>query len=378
MTGVRAGVVSTVIPVFNRPRLLAEAVQSVLAQTYRPIEIIIIDDGSSDETPTVGQAFAADHPDIVRYVPRAHQGYTAALNAGIAIAAGEFVQLLDSDDLLLPEKFARQVAGLRAHPECGISYCFIREYAIGEPSSGRPARRTGETFVELFPAILSGKIWPNPSPLFRRDVVEVSGAFANLVVHPEWEYECRAAARGVRLHHCREFLGDTRGTHRLEGRRKGGVPRDALKDYAEVLGRVLGHARAASVPAAAVDRFARRLYSAAALCAAEGFQAEARHCLMLAASAATGASIRLRIAWYGYASDRFGWQTVGRWSFAVERSGLADATRFLRYRPAALCALWKHRARIARETITGAPVGSWPVLLRDRWVHRQSARRFSP
>ena len=377
MTNVLPELVSTIIPVYNRPRLLTDAVNSVLSQTYRPIEIIIVDDGSTDETAAVGQALEAGHPQTVRYLRQTHQGYTAALNAGVAAALGEFVQFLDSDDLLLPEKFSRQVAGLRFRPDCGISYCYIREYPIGEAWAGRPARRTGETFDQLFPALLSGKIWPNPSPLFRRDVVDANGPFLDRQVHPEWEYECRAAARGVRLDHCREFLGDTRGMHHVEGRRKGGVPREALTDYADVLERILGHARTAGVGGEAIGRFSRRLMSAARQCAAEGLEPDARRCSRLAEGAAVGSGDRLRVAAYVAASSLFGWQRLGRSCVGAERSRLGAAARAVRYRPAELFALWSYRARIARQTIAGEPLVSWPRLLRHRWLHRQSARRFS-
>src|SRR5688572_28290377 len=115
----RAGVVSTIIPVYNRAALLIEAVNSALAQSYPLHEIIIVDDGSTDESVAVALEFAARHPSVVRVLQLGHGREWRARNHGLAIATGEFIQFLDSDDLIAPEKLATQVAAFRAHPECG-------------------------------------------------------------------------------------------------------------------------------------------------------------------------------------------------------------------------------------------------------------------
>src|SRR5262245_21086983 len=96
------GLVSTIIPVYNRPALLSEAVTSVLAQTYRPIEIIIVDDGSTDATPEIAQSLASAHPTEIRWLRIINGGPGAAREAGRRCARGAFIQYLDSDDLLHP------------------------------------------------------------------------------------------------------------------------------------------------------------------------------------------------------------------------------------------------------------------------------------
>ncbi len=293
---------STIIAVYNRPTLLQEAVASVLAQTHQAVEVLIVDDGSTDATPEVGRALEAGHPGVVRFITQPHVYYTAAWNTGLREATGEFVQFLDSDDLLLPDKFAFQVDALNEHPECGISYCYIHEHPFGEPRTGVAARHTATTFATLFPQLLSAKIWPSPSPLFRRSAVEAAGEFLDVRVQPDWEWECRLAARGVRLHHCRQFLGETRGTHALESRRKGGVPEGRSRDYVTVLERVVGHARAAAVPEAALDVLAPKLFTAARLCAREGFDDEARRALELARRLASPSRRRRLSAYSGVAS----------------------------------------------------------------------------
>ena len=122
------GLVSTIIPVHNRPALLREAVASVLAQTYRPVEIIIVDDGSTDETGREAEALAEAHSEV-RAIHRQNGGPGAARETGRLAARGEFIQYLDSDDLLLPTKFELQVAGLRQCGDCAVSYGKTRFYA---------------------------------------------------------------------------------------------------------------------------------------------------------------------------------------------------------------------------------------------------------
>lgn len=85
------GLVSTIIPVYNRPLLLREAVASVLAQTYRPIEIIVVDDGSGDESRLAAERLSAEHAGEVVLILKDHGGVSAARNAGLERARGEFI-----------------------------------------------------------------------------------------------------------------------------------------------------------------------------------------------------------------------------------------------------------------------------------------------
>ena len=110
------GLVTVVIPSYNRARLICIAIDSVLAQTYRPIEIVVVDDGSKDDTRAVVESYGAP----VRYVHQANAGAAAARNTGIRHARGEFIALLDSDDLWHPWKLEAQVRLLRARPHVGM------------------------------------------------------------------------------------------------------------------------------------------------------------------------------------------------------------------------------------------------------------------
>src|SRR5262245_10021714 len=206
------GLVSTTIPVHNRPLLLREAVESVLAQTYRPIEIVIVDDGSTDDTAQSIAALAACYPSIVRHLRVPNGGPGASREAGRLIAKGEFIQYLDSDDLLLPRKFELQVGGLRANPECDVAYGRTRFYGAGEESGNMSWKRTGERIETMFPSFLQSRWWDTSTPLYRRKVIDRAGEWLRLRNEEDWEYDCRIASQGVRLHQCPEYVSDTR-TH---------------------------------------------------------------------------------------------------------------------------------------------------------------------
>ena len=108
--------VSVIVPTYNCARFLGAALESVLAQTYADLEILVVDDGSTDATPAVMEAFAGR----VRYLRQANRGVSAARNLGLAQAGGELIAYLDADDRWVPHKLERQLAFLEAHPECGL------------------------------------------------------------------------------------------------------------------------------------------------------------------------------------------------------------------------------------------------------------------
>ena len=114
-----APLVSVIIPTYNRARQVCNAIDSVLAQAYRPIEIIVVDDGSIDDTSSA----VAGYGDAVRYLRQENGGPSHARNTGIASARGEVIAFLDSDDLWYPEKLARQVEVLRGDPRIGAVDC---------------------------------------------------------------------------------------------------------------------------------------------------------------------------------------------------------------------------------------------------------------
>lgn len=111
--------VSVIIPTYNRERFIADAVDSVLAQTYDDFEVIVVDDGSSDGTPAILSVYADDR---LIHLTQSNQGRSHARNRALAIARGEYIAFLDSDDVYLPSKLALQVSFLDSHPDVGMIY----------------------------------------------------------------------------------------------------------------------------------------------------------------------------------------------------------------------------------------------------------------
>ena len=111
-------VISVITPTYNRARFLPAAVASVLSQTFGDFELIIVDDGSEDNTPDVLKPFLADRR--VRYVYQENQGQSHARNLALKQATGDFIAFLDSDDVWAPDKLEKQLAVFRANPEVDI------------------------------------------------------------------------------------------------------------------------------------------------------------------------------------------------------------------------------------------------------------------
>jgi glycosyltransferase involved in cell wall biosynthesis len=163
--------VSVIIPTYNYAHFVREAVESVLNQSYKAHEIIVIDDGSTDDTAQVLGPFVRDGR--IRYHAQSNGGLCRARNAGFALATGDAFALCDSDDAWHPEKLARQVAYVEAHPECGL---------VGTASfSQEPLRwsELGDMAASELPleAHLTRTRFCPSSALFRRTVWETIGGF---------------------------------------------------------------------------------------------------------------------------------------------------------------------------------------------------------
>lgn len=315
----QTGLVSTIIPVFNRPSMLREAVASVLGQTYRPIEIVIVDDGSTDETGLVAEQMAQECSEI-RVMHQSNRGVAQAREAGRLAARGEFIQHLDSDDVLLPQKFEKQVAGLREHPECGVSYGWTRLRLSDGTVTTTPARRTGERIETMFPSMLGSRWWHTPTPLYRASVIEAAGPWTDLGNEEDWEYDARIAAQGVRLHYCEEWICEFRHHGGVRLSTRGHFPQ-ALRDRAKAHELILDHARRAGIPADAAEmrHFARELFLLARQCGAAGLSDESRRLFDLSRQASGRDASRLQFRLYLAATRVLGWSNTGRAAALLDR-----------------------------------------------------------
>lgn len=200
------GLVSTIIPVYNRATMAQKAVDSVLAQTYRPIEIVLVDDGSTDgETPAALDELKRAHPDIIRVINQKNGGPGLAREAGRLLARGVFIQYLDSDDWLLPNKFEVQVKALCSQPECDIAYGITRLVDNEGHTLVEPSKHTGERHEYLFPLLLKDRWWHTSTPLYRRSISDAAGPWPKQ--RPEdWDLEARMGALRPKLVYCDELV----------------------------------------------------------------------------------------------------------------------------------------------------------------------------
>lgn len=163
--------VSVIVPTYNRAQYLPRALNSVLAQTYRDYEVIVVDDGSTDETPQAMKPFEGR----VTYVRQKNGGSASARNRGIEEAKGEYIAFLDSDDYWVADKLEAQVRILDAHPKVGIVYGrmpIVNEK--GEKIGMKPAGVSGRNFKELL------DVWgdlPTSTVMTRRVCFEKAGMF---------------------------------------------------------------------------------------------------------------------------------------------------------------------------------------------------------
>jgi glycosyltransferase involved in cell wall biosynthesis len=313
--------VSTIIPVHNRPTLLREAVASVLAQTFRPIEIIIVDDGSTDETAGLADEISHTYDDV-RTIHQANAGAGAAREAGRRLARGEFIQYLDSDDLLLPLKFELQVKALRDNTDYGVSYGKTRFVSADSTTADAAWKRTGECIATMFPSFLESRFWGTSTPLYRAAITDRAGPWLSLRNEEDWEYDCRIAKLGVKLAYCPNFVSVERDHAGPRLSRGGRAHRDVLESRAIAHELIFQHAKAASIPVTApeMQHFARELFLLARQCGAAGLRDSARSLFELAKLAsgeerANGWDFRL----YSGAARILGWTVVGQWACALDR-----------------------------------------------------------
>jgi glycosyltransferase involved in cell wall biosynthesis len=186
--------VSVIIPVYNGARHLRDCLESVFAQTYRPFEVIVVDDGSTDESAAIAQSF----PELI-YIHQENQGVAAARNNALEAARGEFFAFLDQDDIWKPEKLRLQVEYLQSHPDLGYTLT-LQQYFLDE----------GETLPawfrkELFATVHTG--WVLGTLVVRRTTFEEVGDFVTgYVAASDSDWFFRAKAKEIPMEVVPELL----------------------------------------------------------------------------------------------------------------------------------------------------------------------------
>jgi hypothetical protein len=224
--------VSVVVPCFNQAHFLSEALESVLTQSYPDIEVVVVDDGSTDNTAAVVSRFPT-----VRYVRQDNAGAAAARNTGLRITNGDLLTFLDADDALHPDAIAVGVDALRQHP----SAAFVFGHAVLSMDDGGDAPPPHRpSFDDDYHArLLAGcPIVSNASVMFRRAAFQAVGPFDASLRHLE-DYDLYH--RIVRSYpvHCHGQVVALYRRHGGNATSAGGVR--ALRDAMEVLGRQAPH-----------------------------------------------------------------------------------------------------------------------------------------
>ena len=191
------GLVSVIVPVFNREQLVGRTLESILAQTYRSLEILAVDDGSEDGSLALLRRYSRERAGLVTVLSQRNSGQAAARNRGVEASRGEFIAFLDSDDLWRPDKLDRQIP-LFAGP-VGLVYSAIHEI----DSAGRVLRTVAceaEMRGDIHSRLLVRNRMTGGTVVVRRSALERVGLFdENLRAAENWDLWIRV---------CREFEAD--------------------------------------------------------------------------------------------------------------------------------------------------------------------------
>lgn len=213
--------VSCVVPVFNGDRFLAETLDSIIAQSQPPFEIIVVDDGSIDDTPDV----VARYRERVRYQRQENAGPGAARNAGLHLANGDLIGFLDADDLWHPDKLARQSSRFTARPELGISLTRAHNFWVPELAHEEEQLRGS-----LATAMSIGSL------VARRSVFDRIGPFDATARHKDViGWLIRASHEGVAVEALPEVLVYRRVHQSNMSRHRGGEDANELLALAKIL-----------------------------------------------------------------------------------------------------------------------------------------------
>lgn len=229
--------IGVVIPVYNGERYLAEAIESVLAQRYRPLQVLAVDDGSTDRSAAVVRRFGG----AIRYVNQPHGGAGSARNRGVGLLTTEYLAFLDQDDLWMPDKLVVQSAALLEDPSVDMVFGQVEQFR--SPDWHDPAGHGLYCPSGPRPGYLPSAM------LVRRASFLGVGPFQSSWRVGEWaEWYIRARDGGA----SQVLLPQVVARRRIHGGNQGLIARAAAAEYARILKRALDRRRAARIEQPAV------------------------------------------------------------------------------------------------------------------------------
>ena len=202
--------VSIVIPCYNSERYLEESLLSVIAQTYENIEIVVVDDGSTDTTPAIISRHTGDARVCV--VSQSNKGLAAARNAGLAASKGDYITFLDSDDIYMPSKIERQVAFLAEYPDAGLAYCRSGHFLDADPARVSYAYNKSVGATEpILRRLMHGNFINVNTAMVKKPVLDAVGGFdPKFRIGEDWDLWIRLAQSGCVFVEQPEMLVATR------------------------------------------------------------------------------------------------------------------------------------------------------------------------
>ena len=192
--------VSIIIPTYNCRRWLGDTIDSALAQTYPNCEVLVVDDGSTDGT---GDWLAKQYGERIRYFWKENGGLSSARNFGLHHARGEYIQFLDADDLLLPNKTDTHVTYLEAHPEVDVVYCHCLTFSDDPEEAEEWPRKHLYQSGQAFSSMINGGYILCHMPLTRRKAIAAIEPFdeERLQSCADWDFWLRLAWSGANFHY---------------------------------------------------------------------------------------------------------------------------------------------------------------------------------
>ena len=170
--------VSAIMPLYNSERFVAQAIDSALAQTWRDLEVVIVDDGSTDSSAAIADRYACAYPDVIRVIHQRNEGVCNARNTAMAAARGDCFALLDADDVWLPHHVQECVAELQRRPDVALVHADVERIDADGKSLGCAPRTWDRLGNDAFRVLyLRSEHVCCPTAVFRREAIDEIGDF---------------------------------------------------------------------------------------------------------------------------------------------------------------------------------------------------------